>query len=292
MTSTPYCALGVLRELTNSPNRETDDALILSAVMSELERLGVKTDLLTPEEFDACDPAAWDLILPMCESYPRLRRLEGLDGLRGPMLVNRPGAVLNCYRTRMVPLLSRDARVVFPASVIRSVEDGPGAPPEEFPAPDGWWIKRGDVHNTCSHDVVRIRRWSEVGPVLSEFQSREITHVVIQPHIDGDLIKFYGVGPGRWSTWFYHDPGQIRGLPFETDELASMAGAAAEAMGLEVFGGDAIVSAGRRITVIDINSWPSFAKVRGGAAPQIARHLCARLMPSQSPVERAGRHAT
>ena len=93
----------------------------------------------------------------------------------------------------------------------------------------------------------------------------------------GDLIKFYGVGPDRWFTWFHHNPSQVQGLPFGTEDLARAAAAAASVLGLEVFGGDAIVGSNKHITIIDINSWPSFAKVRGGAAPHIADHLLARL---------------
>lgn len=271
----PRC-LGVLRELENSPKRETDDARILRSVLAELERAGLETALMTPEQFDASDLSAWDLVLPMCESYPRLKRLESLDG-RGPMLVNSPPAVLNCYRTRMVRLMRECPLSHFPPTDVRWVEDGAGRPPEQFEAPEGWWIKRGDVHNTCDRDVVHARSWASVDRVLADFHEREITHFVVQPHVPGDLIKFYGVGPGRWFTWFYHEPDAARGLPFETQDLSTIAANAASALGLEVFGGDAIVSADRRITLIDVNSWPSFAKVRGGAAPQIARHLHARL---------------
>lgn len=270
----PRC-LGVTREQQNSPNRQADDALILRAVLSELEARGVAVSLISPEQFDEEDLSAWDLVIPMCESYPRLRRLQLTPA--GTLVINRASAVLNCYRALMVPLLAACPQVVFPPSRICNVEQGPGSPPDDFAAPDGWWIKRGDVHNTCDHDVVRIREWADMPAVLQDFRSREITHYVVQPHIGGDLIKFYGVGPGRWFIWFYHNPSQVQGLPFNTEDLSQVTVAAAAAVGLEVFGGDAIVGPDKRVVVIDINSWPSFAKVRGGAAPHIADHLHSRL---------------
>ena len=44
-----------------------------------------------------------------------------------------------------------------------------------------------------------------------------------------------------------------------------------------MFGGDAIVTPDGKIYIIDINSWPSFARVRAEASVQIARRLRLRL---------------
>ena len=45
---------------------------------------------------------------------------------------------------------------------------------------------------------------------------------VLQPHVDGDLIKFYGIGPGGgahgeppWFRWFYHKDQQLSGHAFD-----------------------------------------------------------------------------
>ncbi|MBI4346853.1 MAG: hypothetical protein HY553_08355 [Elusimicrobia bacterium] len=270
----PIRCLAVLRELQNSPNRESDDALILRAVLEQLELVGVTTRLMTPEEFDQADPTRFDVVVAMCEAYPRLKRLLALEAsTRAIRFVNPPTAVLNTYRVNTVPLLSECEGLRFPPSEIRLVGSGPALAPSGFEAKDGWWLKRGDVHNTCDHDVVRARSWSDAERVVADFASREITHYVVQPHIEGDLIKFYGVGPGRWFTWFYHDATRARRLPFELDDLASAAAAGALALGLEVFGGDAIVTEDGSITLIDLNSWPSFARVRTEAAVQIAWHV-------------------
>jgi hypothetical protein len=133
------------------------------------------------------------------------------------------------------------------------------------------------VHNTCTHDVVFARNWSEVDLIRQEFDSREIKDMAIQRHVDGDLIKFYGVGPGQWFTWFYHDSSTARRLSFELEDLAAQAELAASCVNLEIFGGDAIITPSEDILIIDINSWPSFARVRQEAAVQIARRLRARL---------------
>jgi hypothetical protein len=268
--------LGILRELQNSPNRESDDALILKAVMEQLQLQRVEVTLLTPEEADKVDLNAWDMIVPMCETYPRVMRLKSLARSGGPLIINPAESVLNCYRTQMIPRFERTPELSFPKSELRSVSRFFDTPLPDY-AVDGMWLKRGDVHNTCAHDVVFARTRDEASGILADFARREITDVVLQKHTEGDLIKFYGVGPGQWFTWFYHDPSSARRLPFELEDLAFQAETAARTVGLEIFGGDAIVSPDGPIFIIDINSWPSFARVRAEAAVQIARRLRARL---------------
>ncbi len=278
-------ALGIFREVTNSPGRETDDALILKAVLEQLVPLGFETRAAAPEEADALPVGQWDVVLAMCESYPRIMRLKTLAESSNALWINPPQSVLNCYRTTMVPAMQKESAVVFPDSEIRSVEDGPGKAPA-FAAPAGYWIKRGDVHNTCDRDVVFAKTWGEAGRILSDFSEREITRYVVQPHIDGDLVKFYGAGPGHWFTWFYHDPIRAKRHAFEVEKLSRQAAAGARALELEVFGGDAIISHDGRITLLDLNSWPSFALVRREAAVQISWHLQNRIKSARR--ERAG----
>ncbi|MFI5363464.1 MAG: hypothetical protein ACHQ49_15970 [Elusimicrobiota bacterium] len=270
-------ALGIFREIQNSPNRESDDALILKAVMEQLSILKTETALMTPEEFDAADVSGFDLIAPMCEAYPRLMRLKKLREDTGVMVVNPADAVLDCYRTRMLASLARTPGLSYPATELRRTTAEANASAPAFEAAGGYWLKRGDVHNTCDHDVVFARDWREVDAIRREFQRREITDMAVQRHEDGDLIKFYGVGPGQWFTWFYHDPAAARRRTFELKDLAAQAEFAARAVSVEIFGGDAIVAPDGKIFVIDINSWPSFARVRSEAAVQIARRLGARL---------------
>ena len=127
--------LGVFRELQNSPGRETDDALVLKAVLEQLEVLGVRTTAVTPEELDTLDASGFDLVIPMCEAPQRIARLDAAARRGGKTLwVNPPAAVLACYRTSMVPRLSAEQGVRLPASEVRSVADGPGQVPT-FSAP-------------------------------------------------------------------------------------------------------------------------------------------------------------
>ncbi len=58
---------------------------------------------------------------------------------------------------------------------------------------------------------------------------------------------------------------------FNEGKLHELAAASAEAMGLYVYGGDAIIGRDAGITIIDINDWPSFAPVREDASRHIAQ---------------------
>lgn len=265
--------LGIYREPLHSPNRESDDAKILQAVAAEMSRRGAEARLLDVEPaFEAMGRENFDVVAPMCEAHPVLLKLLELSATTS--FINPPQAVLKCYRTSMVHLLEEIPLAHFPRTELRPVQSVLSLP--SFANGHGMWIKRGDVHNTCDHDVVRVRNLDEMAKVQSDFRSRGIERMVLQEHHEGDLIKFYGVGPGKWFTWFYHDPTKARKLQFDKDRLDEQTAAAAAALGLEVFGGDAIVTPEGPIRIIDINSWPSFARVRGEAGIQIARHLMSR----------------
>ncbi|NLO90365.1 MAG: hypothetical protein GX410_00030 [Elusimicrobia bacterium] len=274
----PYKCLAVFRETTNSPNRENDDALILKAVTEELVKLNVYTSLIEPESLPFIDPADWDAVLPMCENPPALKTIGGWK--KGPLVLNPISAVLNCYRVNMTPLMV-NCGDVHPRTELRPLTGIPGKPPA-FWNGQGAWLKRGDVHNTCNHDVVYVGSWEESAAVKADFLTRNITSAVIQEHIPGDLIKFYGVGPMKWFHWFYHKPEAACNYKFDGKDLERSAAVIARAVGLEIYGGDAIVTPQGRIYVIDINSWPSFSRVRHDIKRHIASHVHERILKSRA----------
>jgi len=103
--------------------------------------------------------------------------------------VNGPLAVLNTYRERMIAHFS-EANVPFIESQIVST-DGPAAA-GAFPV----WVKRADVHNTQDGDVTLASTRDAASDALAALAARGIPRAVLQPHREGDLVKFYGVGTG------------------------------------------------------------------------------------------------
>lgn len=272
---------GLFREREHSPGRESDDAEILRLTGKHLESHGVQVELKAPEELIAAE-APPDSIFLMCERMEALRTLlawqEG-----GVRQVNAPLAVLNTYRARMIGQL-REANVPFIESRLVATQGAEVAvdPPR--------WVKRADVHNTQDGDVVFAETRAALGAALERLAARGIERAVLQPHVEGDLIKFYGIGAGggphgapAWFRWFYHKDQRVAGHPFEAGRLARLVRAAASALGLEIYGGDAIASAGGGLVLLDLNAWPSFALYRDEAAPVIASYLALRFAAPRRP---------
>jgi hypothetical protein len=123
----------------------------------------------------------------------------------------------------------------------------------------------------------------EVETALQGLAGRGITRAVLQPHVMGDLIKFYGIGAGGgphreppWFRWFYHKDQKLAGHPMDQRALARLVRRAASALGLEVYGGDAIATATGDLVLLDLNAWPSFALYRDEASAAIASYLALR----------------
>jgi len=268
---------GIFREAAHSPGRESDDAEILRLTGKHLEAKGLQVVLRTPEEVTGLPEAPPRFVFLMCERVEALERLNLLEASGVPH-VNSTRSVLNTYRERMLEAFA-EANVPFIASrlVPTSATAVPDAPPV--------WVKRADVHNTQEGDVVYAPAADAVAAALRGLAARGISRAVIQPHVPGDLVKFYGIGAGGgphgappWFRWFYHKEQQLAGHRFDERRLARLVRSAASALGLEVYGGDAIVTPGSEIVLLDVNAWPSFALYRDEAAPRIAEHLALRFL--------------
>ncbi|HYB53353.1 MAG TPA: hypothetical protein VEG84_05780 [Thermoanaerobaculia bacterium] len=269
---------GIYRELAHSPGRETDDAEILRAVARELGRHGLTAELKSPDELPETNDARGvaPFLFVMCERVPLVARLAAWER-QGIRIVNRPQGIRNTDRERTITLFERHG-VPYPSSVLVPSRSLTPSARVGFPC----WVKRGDVHATESGDVTCVAEPEALSATLQQFASRDIDRVVLQEHVPGDLIKFYGVGAAGpqpegaaavWFEWFYHRDQKLSRYPFEAEALRATVFGAAAALGLEVFGGDAIVTPAGSIVVIDLNAWPSFALYRHVAAEKIAAHL-------------------
>jgi hypothetical protein len=89
----------------------------------------------------------------------------------------------------------------------------------------------------------------------------------VQQEATGEVVKFYGVSGGEYFTAISDDGDLGESLKLGLSHAASVA---AGALGLEVWGGDAVVN-GEHFSIVDFNDWPSFGPVRAEAARAIAR---------------------
>jgi hypothetical protein len=274
------CGWGIFREQTHSPGRESDDTEILRLTGKHLEARGYQVILKSADELGGPDDeVAPDFVFLMCETFEPLRQLAAWEA-RGVPHVNPVAAVLDTYRDRMIARFEAAGVPFVPSRLVDTSRPAPSSP---LPV----WVKRADVHNTQDGDVVQVERADALEPALAALAARGIARAVLQPHIAGDLVKFYGIGAAPrggeppWFQWFHHADQRLAGYPVDAGCLARLAGQAAAALGLEVYGGDAIVAEGGELVLLDLNAWPSFARVREEASEVIAAHLVRRAARSR-----------
>lgn len=260
--------IGIFREEIFSPNRVEDDAAILRLAADAVRRRGYDVDLTHPQ--DLSPDTRPRMAFAMCEGLDSLKLLEKWES-KGCTIVNSPEAIQNCYRHRMLTLLNHGTLPLPKTFLIQTSESVNG----QFNLGNGVWVKRGDVHSTQLGDVELIYDRPSLEKTLGSMRSRWVDQAVLQEHVHGDLIKFYGVLPQRWFRHFYHKPEETRGLPFSPEKIRETAELAAFKLGLQVYGGDIVVTENAHY-LIDINSWPSFAICREEAAEQIADCLVSR----------------
>lgn len=266
---------GIYREVAHSPGRVDDDAAIMKRVGNALTARNFAVELLRADAIGPALEAPGANIFAMCEGREDLRRL-GSAVSSGAIVVNSPKAIGNTYRHRMVELFARH-HVPTPLSQVVATDLSPPPPAA------GVWVKRYDFHATQSEDVIYAASEDGWREALGRFARRGIPFVVVQHHVPGDLVKFYGVTGGAvgvasvdWFEWFYHrDKGMI-GYRFDAVQLREVAQRAATALGVEIFGGDAIIRPDGMPVIVDLNAWPSYARFREHAAHAIADYLADR----------------
>lgn len=267
---------GIHRRASLSPgNHRYNDAAILDETMARLVRLGWQEAPGTTEErIESGEPLPEaDLYLNMCQGPEASTRLLALERPGGGLLLNHPSSVLSCHRAALVTRLEGTDVPFASSRIVRPDDLGEHRLWLEG-ATDRLWIKRGDVHAEGPADVCSAAP-ADVRPTLDGFFRRGIRSVVLQRHVEGPLVKFYGIGEGGWFRWYMDAPSAR--ARFDEERLRDAAFSAAARLGVEIFGGDAVIVESGEPVLIDVNDWPSFARCRADAAEAIAGYVCDRL---------------
>lgn len=264
---------GIMRAGAYSPNHIGNDAAIFNAAADELRKRGCLVNIYSEEKF-LNDGIKEGIIVNMCREMKSIHKLQELEDA-GALVINSGYGIENCTRERMTRILLGSG-IPYPKSLIVGTDENilQDLVDGGF---DRCWIKRGDFHAMHKEDVSYVRHPEEAQEVLQEYFLRGIQRAVISRHLEGDLIKFYGVA----GTPFFYSY-----APFESREPSKPVAAttvydkarlhqicrdAAEALDVKIYGGDAIVDADGTIRLIDFDDWPSFAPCRNEAAPYIAK---------------------
>ncbi len=262
----PAALLGIYREQIFSPGRIEDDAAILDATVEELSVRGWEVRTRHAESVSSSLPRP-EIVLSMAQSDRVLHVLEDWNR-QGTRVINSVFSVLNCYRKRMIYLLT-NAGISIPPSRVVTVEEA-----EEnisFQTADRFWLKRGDVHAIGPGDVASVTCKEELARAVSHFLGKGIRDILVQRHVCGPVVKFYGIG--RCEYFRAYPAGDSEEFTSKTEELRTIAREAAGAVGLEVYGGDAVLTEGSGPVLIDLNDWPSFSRCRHSAARGIAAYF-------------------
>lgn len=264
---------GIYREIEFSPGKVNADRQIMDATLDQLRSAGADVAAITAQAFISDSAPSANVVLAMCQSGAALERLAALESA-GAVVINSALGIRNCYRDLLGPGLLR-AAVPAPRGLVMDTRGfRPAGPLGDLDPSRPIYVKRGDLHALGPRDVQRVENSDELGRVLQEFSARGIGVAYLQEEVAGRVVKFYGVGNG--SRFFTTVAAQGPALAEQIlRELRAIGVAGAAALGVEVWGGDAIVT-DDAVSVIDFNDWPSFGAVVEVAAKAIAQHALAR----------------
>ena len=280
---------GIMRAGIFSPNHIGNDAAIFNIVADQLRKRGCVVNVYSEEQFIA-NGVEEKVVVNMCRERESIQRLQSMED-RGALVINSGYGIENCIRERQARIF-QGVGIPYPKSLIVNTNESVIADLEKASISQ-CWIKRGDFYTLHREDVSYVRHAQEAQDVLHEYFLRGISRAVICQHLEGDLVKFYGIKDSPFFYWLYPlNGGQSRyGRPdsasghsprFDKDVLKAICQKAAEVLDVQIYGGDCIVSADGDIQIIDFNDWPSFAPCRQEAGPQIARKITGMIKERRS----------
>lgn len=259
--------MGVYREAEYSPGKVEADAAILDAVIDQLRDSGAETISIEAARFVDGGFKTPHLVLAMCQGEAGLARLSAVEE-SGAVVINSALAIRNCYRDLLGAGLMRAGVPVPEGVVVRTAAPLDLKPLRTMDLSSPMYVKRGDLHALGPLDVVRVEGLEQLEATLMRFARRGVQLAFVQQEVVGEVVKFYGVSGGEYFATVAEGAADLS--DGQRRALNHAAATAAGALGLEIWGGDAIVK-GNRFSIVDFNDWPSFSRVRVDAARAIAR---------------------
>jgi hypothetical protein len=275
--------LGVHRNKKFSPNHIGNDDAIFSLTAKALEKLGCRVTICCEDDFLAMEQVPQSKIFTMARQKTVVAKLQKLES-EGIQVVNSAFGIEKCFRTNLTNALNENNIPVAESHIVPT--DYQEETVFDTIKGKGYWIKRGDFHAIHKEDVSFAASREEAKSILREYALRDIPDAVISEHLVGDLVKFYGVRGTEFFFWFYpydnnhHKYTQYQEIngssayyAFDANNLQQVSNEAALAVGIDIYGGDAIVGKDGSFRIIDLNDWPSFAPCRDEAAGHIAGRI-------------------
>lgn len=253
--------LAIRRDEIFSPNSIEKDRKILQQVA---DGLGASVRMVDETLLSAEENA--DVYVSMARHRRTLELLKAKED-NGALVINSAYGVERCERSLLDVTLREQ-----------------GFPVPNSEGNDGYWLKRGDTSAQNKGDVVYCKDRAALAEQQASFVLRGVTNWIVQAHVPGDLVKFYAVRGGFFRYFYPNDDGiskfgdeEMNGKAqhnaFDVTGLQATAEAISTLTGVEVYGGDAIITASRAFHIIDFNDWPSFSRCRDEAAEAIIKRI-------------------
>ena len=268
-----------------SPNHIGNDANIFNSTAEQLRRRGYVVNIYSEEQFRK-GIMGESVILNMCREAASIGLLQKYED-EGKLVINSGYGIENSTRERMTRILMSHG-IPHPDSIMVNTNEAVISELKRAGI-EACWVKRGDFHAMHKEDVSYCRHPQEAQDVLQEYFYRGINRAVINRHLEGDLVKFYGIAGSNFFYSFYpyfgHNEkfgldainGKPHGVPYDKEDLHATCEKAADLLDVVVYGGDCIIDRDGSFKIIDFNDWPSFAPCRKEASVQIARAVIARI---------------
>lgn len=294
MLNMEKCALLIYRAPEFSPNNVQKDAAILNAVGVRLKSAqGMRVETCTEDDLPK-ELESYDVIFSMGR---RLATIIRLENLQHTIVLNSPHGVRNVARSRELTLMLLESDGV-------NVPEWWAYDPEEdemfmtnpslqrlLPG----WVKVMRADGVNADDVTYVTSAMEADCRIIELAAQQVPDIVVQKHLEGDLLKCYCVmkADEPFICWFYPQEtgyskfggaaeahnSPLAYTPVLREQLLQLAEKLSRRLGLVIFGFDAIVQPSdspaqpSAIYIIDVNDWPSFSRCSEEAADAIVKLL-------------------
>lgn len=260
-------AVALLRSPAFSPHSEVNDAAILHAVADPLN-----IPVVSEDNFKFISDNQYGLILSMGRRPETLKWLKE-QTRQGAHVLNSPSGVGLCNNRSMLNVLMKIHDIPHPKTT----------------GSYGYWLKQYNTEAQANENVRYFATHKNLKTALQDLNERGISSRIVQAHIPGDLIKFYGIrGTGFFRYFYPGDDGISKfgyevhnGKPhhysFSKEELQEIAERLSGFTKVAIYGGDVIIRRGGAPVIIDFNDWPSFSRCKDEAAEAIIKLMFERV---------------
>ena len=272
----------IARHPRYSPNSEARDEALFRSLVMNFALQGVSVATFDEAVFENHPPQLEKstLILSMARSEAALHALSAAEESGVPVL-NNPRALQKAQRTDFQQWFAESGHAAKHWHTSEITPDLKSTLP--FPL---WW-KRNNTATTSANDVQFVENRTQLDVLLQQHPQED---ALLMEHVEGQLVKFYGV---VGTNFFHAEPHSPKGFskfgheqhnhhkdlalssPMWKQTLRAMHTAAtqvAQQSGFSIYGGDAILREDGTFVFIDFNDFPSFSACLPEASAAIVQH--------------------